>query len=95
MTATQSFYHNSAPPGQTGIKSWLLTHDHKRLGLMYLGAVFFWFVVAMFLGLLLRTELMGIGRTIMGPGAYNAIFTLHGVIMIFLFVIPGIPGYFW
>lgn len=94
MTATQSFYHNSSPPGRTGIMSWLLTHDHKRLGIMYLGAVFFWFVLAMFLGLLLRTELMTQGRTIMGAEAYNATFTLHGVIMIFLFVIPAIPAIF-
>ncbi len=94
MTATQSFYHNSAPQGLTGIKSWLLTHDHKRLGLMYLCAISFWFVIAMLLGLLLRTELMTQGRTIMGPELYNATFTLHGVIMIFLFVIPGIPAIF-
>ncbi len=94
MTATQSFYQTSAPPGLTGIKAWLLTHDHKRLGLMYLGAIFFWFVIAMFLGLLLRTELMSQGRTIMSAETYNAVFTLHGVIMIFLFMIPGIPAIF-
>ncbi len=94
MTATPSFYHQSAPPGRTGIKAWLLTHDHKRLGLMYLFAVFFWFVIAMLLGLLLRTELMSQGRTIMSSGMYNAMFTLHGVIMIFLFVIPAIPAIF-
>ncbi len=94
MTATPSFYHTSAPPGLTGIKAWLLTHDHKRLGLMYLGAIFFWFVLAMFLGLMLRTELMSQGRTIMSAEMYNATFTLHGVIMIFLFVIPGIPAIF-
>jgi len=94
MTATPSFYHQSAPPGLHGIKAWLFTHDHKRLGLMYLGAVFFWFVIAMVLGLLLRTELMSQGRTIMGAELYNSFFTLHGVIMIFLFVIPAIPAIF-
>ncbi len=94
MNAPQSFYHTSAPPHLTGIKAWLLTHDHKRLGLMYLGAIFFWFSLAMFLGLMLRTELMSQGRTIMGAEMYNATFTLHGVIMIFLFVIPGIPAIF-
>lgn len=94
MTVTQSFYHTSAPPGLTGIKAWLLTHDHKRLGIMYLAAVFFWFVLAMFLGLLLRTELMSQGPTIMEAETYNAFFTLHGVIMIFLFVIPAIPAIF-
>lgn len=94
MTSTQSFYHTPAPPGLTGVKAWLLTHDHKRLGLMYLAAIFFWFVLAIFLGLLLRTELMSQGRTIMGPEMYNSFFTLHGVIMIFLFMIPGIPAIF-
>lgn len=94
MTSTQSFYHTPAPPGLTGMKAWLLTHDHKRLGLMYLAAIFFWFVLAIFLGLLLRTELMSQGRTIMGPEMYNSFFTLHGVIMIFLFMIPGIPAIF-
>ncbi|OGR19040.1 MAG: cytochrome c oxidase subunit I [Desulfobacterales bacterium GWB2_56_26] len=94
MTASQSFYHTPAPPGLTGVKAWLLTHDHKRLGLMYLMAILFWFILAIFLGLLLRTELMSQGRTIMGPEMYNAMFTLHGVVMVFLFMIPGIPAIF-
>jgi len=94
MTASVSFYHTPAPPGLTGIKAWLLTHDHKRLGLMYLVAILFWFILAMFVGLLLRTELMTQGRTIMGPEMYNAMFTLHGVVMVFLFMIPGIPAIF-
>ncbi|KAB2888296.1 MAG: cytochrome c oxidase subunit I [Desulfobulbaceae bacterium] len=94
MTAAPSFFENPSPPGLTGIKSWLLTHDHKRLGLMYMWAILFWFVLAMFLGLLLRTELMSQGRTIMSAEAYNSMFTLHGVIMVFLFVIPGIPAIF-
>jgi cytochrome c oxidase subunit 1 len=94
MTAAQSYLEQSSPPGRTGWKAWLLTHDHKRLGLMYLWAILFWFVLAVILGLLMRTELMGMGRTIMGPEAYNSMFTLHGVIMIFLFGIPAIPSIF-
>ena len=93
-TATPSFFDTPAPPGLTGIKAWLLTHDHKRLGLMYLWAVLFWFVVALCLGFLLRIELMTQGETIMPAGLYNSAFTLHGVIMIFLFVIPAIPAIF-
>ena len=93
-TEHQSFYETPAPAGLTGIKAWLLTHDHKRLGLMYLWAVFFWLILALFLGLALRTELMSIGETIMSAEVYNATFTLHGVIMIFLFVIPAIPAIF-
>ena len=94
MAHPPSFYETPAPAGLTGIKAWLLTHDHKRLGLMYLWAILFWFVIALIIGLLLRIELMSIGRTIMSAGVYNSAFTLHGVIMIFLFVIPGIPAIF-
>ena len=94
MATTPSFFETPEPPGLKGIKAWLLTHDHKRLGLMYLWAVLFWFVIALTVGLLLRIELMTIGRTIMSAEVYNSAFTLHGVVMIFLFVIPGIPAIF-
>ena len=94
MEQVKSFYETPSPAGLTGIKAWLLTHDHKRLALMYLWAVFFWLVLAVFLGMALRLELMFIGETIMPPEIYNAFFTLHGVIMIFLFVIPAIPAIF-
>ncbi len=94
MSATPSFYETPSPPGTTGIKSWLLTHDHKRLALMYLWSVLFWFCLALTIGLLIRVELMTIGKTIMSAEIYNSAFTLHGVIMIFLFVIPAIPAIF-
>lgn len=93
-TAIPTFYDTPAPANLKGIWAWLLTHDHKRLALMYLWAILFWFILALFIGILMRTELMTAGRTIMGPEAYNSLFTLHGVIMIFLFVIPGIPAIF-
>ncbi len=94
MATIPSFFETPAPAGLTGINAWLLTHDHKRLGLMYLWAVLFWFVLALTIGFLIRIELMTMGRTIMSAGIYNSAFTLHGVIMIFLFVIPGIPAIF-
>jgi cytochrome c oxidase subunit I len=94
MTKQQSFYETPSPPGLRGIWAWLLTRDHKRLALMYLWAILLWFSLAMVLGLLMRIELMWPGRTIMGPETYNAMFTLHGVIMIFLVVIPAIPAVF-
>jgi cytochrome c oxidase subunit 1 len=89
-----SFYQTPSPPHLKGVWAWLLTTYHKRIGLMYLWAVLFWFVTGMVMGLLLRVELMHAGRTIMGATTYNAMFTLHGVIMIFLFVIPAIPAIF-
>ncbi len=61
---------------------------------MYMFVILGWFILAMFLGLLIRTELMFRGETIMEAQFYNALFTLHGVIMVFLFIIPGIPAIF-
>lgn len=68
--------------------------DHKRIAILYLWSVLFWFILAMFFGLLLRIELMSAGKTIIDAEIYNSLFTLHGVIMIFLFVIPGLPAIF-
>ena len=94
MAEIKSFYDTPAPPGLTGIKAWLLTQDHKRLGLMYLWVVLFWFTLAITIGFLIRVELLTMGKTIMSAEMYNSAFTLHGVVMIFLFVIPGIPAIF-
>ena len=80
--------------GKTGIKSWIFSTDHKRIGLLYFYSVLGFFLVGVLLGLLMRIELMAPGRDLMGPQTYNALFTLHGVVMIFLFIIPGIPGAF-
>jgi cytochrome c oxidase subunit I len=74
------------------IRSWLLTVDHKRIGIMYLVAVSLAFLAGGILALLIRTELAGPGETIMGPDAYNQTFTLHAVLMIFAFIIPAIPA---
>ena len=86
------FYHYEGK--HKGILSWLLTTDHKRIGLMYLAAMMLFFLVAMTLGILMRLEMLTPGPTIMKPQTYNSLFTLHGVIMIFLFIIPGIPAVF-
>lgn len=94
MSDVKSFFETPAPAHLTGIKAWLFTHDHKRLAIMYLWAVLFWFSLAVILGLLIRIELMAIGPTIMGAKLYNSAFTLHGVIMIFLFIIPAMPAIF-
>ncbi len=77
-----------------GLKSWILSTDHKRIGILYLVAVLSFFAVGVTLGFLMRLELFSPGRTIMGPQTYNQIFTLHGVIMIFLFIIPAFPAIF-
>ncbi len=76
----------------TGIFSWVFSYDHKRIGLLYLGSIFVFFVVGMLIALLMRFEQLTMGETIMTPNIYNRMFTLHGVIMIFLFIIPGIAA---
>jgi len=90
-TALPSFWNDT---GKTGITAWIFSTDHKRIGLLYLFSTFSFFLVGTLLGLLLRIELMAPGRTIMGPQTYNALFTVHGVTMIFLFILPGFPGAF-
>lgn len=77
-----------------GIFAWILSTDHKRIGILYMVALLSWFIVGMTLGGLIRIELLKPEGTIIGPQTYNAFFTLHGVIMLFIFVIPGIPAVF-
>ena len=77
-----------------GIFAWILSTDHKRIGILYMVALLSWFLVGMTLGGLIRIELLTPQGTIVGPQTYNAFFTLHGVIMLFIFVIPGIPAVF-
>lgn len=94
MEKVPSFFDTPSSSRFSGVLAWLLTTDHKRIGLLYLFVILFWFAVAMCLGGVMRLELMFRGETLMGAESYNALFTLHGVIMIFLFIIPGIPAIF-
>ncbi len=77
-----------------GILSWILSTDHKRIGILYLISIFSFFAVGVVLGVLMRLEMLVPGPTgkIFNAQEYNALFTLHGVIMVFLFVVPGIPA---
>jgi cytochrome c oxidase subunit 1 len=84
-----SFYY-----AKRGLFSWIFSLDHKRIGLLYLYSVGFFFLVAAGLGVAMRLELLNPGRDLMDPQTYNQVFTLHGVIMIFLFIIPSIPAVF-
>lgn len=77
-----------------GIRGWIFSTDHKRVGLLYMYSILTMFLAGVSLGLLLRLELIAPGETIMSAQRYNEVFTLHGVIMIFLFIIPGIPAIF-
>src|SRR3984885_9611139 len=75
-----------------GIASWMLTVDHKRIGLMYLTMVSLAFLAGGIFALLVRLELFTRGRTIVDGGTYNRFFTLHGAVMVFLFIIPSVPA---
>jgi cytochrome c oxidase subunit 1 len=77
-----------------GVWSWFSTLDHKRIGLMYLVTALFFFLVGGIFAMAIRLELLTPEPTIMGANTYNRMFTLHGVVMIFLFMIPAIPGVF-
>lgn len=75
-----------------GLRAWLFTKDHKRIGVMYLVAILLSFLLGGVLAVLIRLELLTPGPTIMGAKTYNQVFTLHGAVMIFLFIIPSIPA---
>jgi cytochrome c oxidase subunit 1 len=78
---------------KTGIWSWLTSTDHKRICFLYLFAIMIFFISGGLAALVMRTELATAGPTIINdPHTYNVLFTMHGVFMIFLFVVPGIPA---
>jgi cytochrome c oxidase subunit 1 len=76
------------------VLSWALTTDHKRVGVMFLGATSMALMLGGFFAMLLRLEHLTPTRTIVSAMTYNRIFTLHGVVMVFLFLIPAIPSAF-
>lgn len=75
-----------------GIMTWLITLDHKRIGIMYLISVLFFFLVGGLFAMAIRLELMSPGGQYFTPDEYNQLFTYHGTIMVFLVIIPMIPA---
>jgi cytochrome c oxidase subunit I len=75
-----------------GIRSWLLTTDHKRIALLYLISVTFFFFIGGFFALLIRLELLTPAGDLVMADTYNKLFTMHGQIMVFFFLIPSIPA---
>ncbi|MEW6195474.1 MAG: cbb3-type cytochrome c oxidase subunit I [Bacteroidota bacterium] len=94
ITVNEKNFYQQSTNRYNGILSWLLTTDHKRIGLMYGMGILVFFLVGVILGVLMRLELIAPGKTLMDAQTYNSLFTLHGVIMIFLFIIPGLPAIF-
>ena len=77
---------------EKGFWSWVYTLDHKRIGVLYLCTTLLFFLVGGILALLIRIKLMYPGQQIFSDHIYNVLFTLHGAVMIFLFIIPAIPS---
>src|SRR6266852_5238557 len=75
-----------------GIRSWLLTTDHKRIALLWLGSVTFFFFIGGIFATMIRIHLLTPTGALVTPETYNKLFTMHGVAMIFFFLIPSIPA---
>jgi cytochrome c oxidase subunit 1 len=77
---------------ELGLKSWLLTGDHKRIAMLYLISITFFFFIGGAFASLIRLELLTPQPDLMASDTYNKMFTMHGVIMIFLFLVPSVPA---
>src|SRR4030081_3841476 len=75
-----------------GPKSWLLTVDHKRIALLYLISITFFFFIGGFFALLIRLELLTPAGDLVQSDTYNKLFTMHGQVMVFFFLVPAVPA---
>ena len=91
-TAAVSTERKNYINAEYGIRSWLLTTDHKRIALLYLLSITFFFFIGGFFALLIRLELLTPAGDLLTADMYNKAFTMHGQIMIFFFLIPSIPA---
>ena len=77
---------------EEGLKSWLLTSDHKRIAILYLISVTAFFFIGGLFAALIRLELATPAGDLVESNVYNKFFTMHGIIMVFFFLIPSIPA---
>src|ERR687893_2790510 len=77
----------------TGWVSWVTTTDHKKIGIMYLVTTFAFFVIGGVEALMMRLQLGQADNTLLSPQTYNALFTMPGTTMVFLFVVPVWAGF--
>jgi cytochrome c oxidase subunit I len=80
-------------PGRAGLRSWLTTVDHKRIGVMYLLVTLFFFLTGGLMALVIRLQLESSNGTVVSPERYDQIFTMHGTTMVFLFVVPVMAAF--
>src|SRR5436305_13739215 len=76
---------------EDGLKSWLLTTDHKRIAVLYLISISVFFVIGGIFATLMRLELATPPDDLFNSDTYNKLFTMHRIIMVFFFLIPSIP----
>src|SRR2546423_8356199 len=86
------FAHTNYINAHYGIKSWLLTKDHKRIALLYLASITLFFILGGIYAMMIRLELLTPANDLFVPATYNKLFTQHGIIMIFFYLIPSIPA---
>jgi cytochrome c oxidase subunit I len=82
-----------AKPGYSGLMEWITTTDHKKIGILYVGTTFMFFLLGGLLALGIRTQLATPDGTLLTPEQYNEAFTMHGTTMVFLFVVPVWTGF--
>src|SRR5512135_2669735 len=75
-----------------GVRSWLLTTDHKRIAILYLLSITAMFFVGGFAATLIRIELLTPAGDLMSSDTYNKMFSIHGIVMVFFFLVPSIPA---
>src|SRR5437870_5095823 len=91
-TETSSLYREHYLNCSYGVKSWLLTKDHKRIALLYLISITFFFFLGGLFAVLIRLELLTPQGDLVQSETYNKLFTMHGIIMVFFFLIPSLPA---
>jgi cytochrome c oxidase subunit 1 len=91
-TAVQPVEQTNYLNADYGIKSWLLTTDHKRIAMLYLISITVFFWIGGLFAMLVRLELLTPAGDLMQADTYNKVFTMHGVTMVFFFLIPSVPA---
>ncbi len=91
-TAVQTVERENYLNSNYGIKSWLLTTDHKRIAMLYLVSITTMFWIGGFFAMLIRLNLLTPTGELVTADTYNKLFTMHGIIMVFFFLIPSVPA---
>src|SRR5712691_9108690 len=92
MATTAVIRHEHYLNARSGLRSWLLTTDHKRIALLYLVSITLFFCVRGVAAAVMRLELLTPQGDLVQSDTYNRLFTIHGIIMIFFFLLPSIPA---